>query len=109
MGFFRLPFVNGASPVVKAALNHTTGRGKWQERLWVATPVPVDVLDKGTVVAELPAGTSVYYVNLFTEDGLAVSSEHEKVELLAIDDYKGGVWIPSMRWVWISARIRAGR
>lgn len=79
-------FVSGGRPVVKAELNHTADRGKWQERVWSATPVPVDVPDKGMVEAELPAGASVYYINIFTEDGLAVSTEHEEVERGAIGD-----------------------
>ncbi|MDD4622763.1 MAG: hypothetical protein PHG71_05950 [Kiritimatiellae bacterium] len=76
----RAHFVSGGRLVVKAELNHTADRGKWQERVWSATPVPVDVPDKGMVETELPAGATVYYFNIYTEDGLAVSTEHAEAE-----------------------------
>ncbi len=66
-------------PIVKAELNLTKATGKWQDRLWEALPAALD--PAGRVAAELPAGVTVYYLNLFDDRSCAVSSEH--VELPA--------------------------
>jgi pimeloyl-ACP methyl ester carboxylesterase len=72
-------FDGNARTVAKAELNVTRDTGKWKEKLWEALPVAVrqDGMGAGTVAAELPEGAAVYYLNLFTDDGLAVSSAHE--------------------------------
>jgi hypothetical protein len=67
-------------PIVKAELNYTTGRGKWQERRWETMPARLDA-EAGVAVGVLPEGTSVYYFNLIDEQGLVVSSEHTEVPL----------------------------
>ena len=66
--------------VTKAELNYTLDTGAWKERLWQAVPVPHPSSERGTLTAELPEGATVWYLNLFTEDGLAASSEHEDKE-----------------------------
>jgi dienelactone hydrolase len=66
-------------PVAKAELNITKATGNWQDRLWEALPATLD--PAGKVSAELPAGVTVYYLNLFDDRNCAVSTEH--VELPA--------------------------
>jgi hypothetical protein len=69
-------FADNARTCAKAELNVTRDTGKWKERRWEALPAALGV---ATVEAELPEGTAVWYFNLFTDDGLCVSSEHEVV------------------------------
>lgn len=63
-------------PVVRAELNVTADTGRWQDRKWEALPA---TLGEGRVTANLPAGTRVYYINLFDERNCVVSTEHEEV------------------------------
>ena len=65
-----------ASPVAKAELNVTRDSGRWQERKWEALPAQ---LEAGRAHAELPAGTTVYYLNLTDKRGLLVSTEHVEI------------------------------
>lgn len=59
--------------IVKAELNYTKARGKWQERLWETAPAEI----RGkTARAAVPEGATAWYFNLFDERGLVVSSEH---------------------------------
>jgi dienelactone hydrolase len=62
--------------VVRAELNVTADAGRWQDRKWEALPATVA---GGRVTAVLPAGTRVYYLNLFDERNCVVSTEHEEV------------------------------
>lgn len=71
-------FSSGPCTVVKAELNYTLDTGSWKERKWVAVPVETNSCS-GTLTAEIPEGATVYYLNLFTEEDLAVSSEHEEL------------------------------
>ncbi len=64
-------------PVVRAELNYTCDRGKWQDRKWDAVPARLEAA--GRVTATLPAGTVVYYLNLVDERNLVVSGEHVEV------------------------------
>ena len=66
----------GPRTIVKAELNYTADKGVWKERKWEAVPVPVNSCS-GMVTADIPENAAVYYLNLFTEDDLVVSSEHE--------------------------------
>jgi len=61
-----------------AELNYTTDTGVWQKREWKSLPAEVNVA-AGTVKAELPADTAVYYFNIKQSDKLVVSSEHEEI------------------------------
>lgn len=64
--------------VAKAELNYTKDTGPWQSRKWEA--VPADVT--GTrITATLPAGTQVYYMNLYDERECVVSTEHEECNM----------------------------
>jgi hypothetical protein len=76
----RAAFNANGRKVAKAELNTTTHTGKWQERVWQAAPVTVNgnASGDGTLEAELPEGTTVWFFNLFTDDGLCVSSQHEE-------------------------------
>ena len=65
-----------ASPVVKAELNVTRDPEPWQKRKWEALPAQIE---EGKVSAQLPPGTTVYYLNLTDERGLLVSTEHAEV------------------------------
>lgn len=64
--------------VARAELNVTADKGEWKQRKWVALPAEADSCS-GEVKVELPEDTAVYYVNLFTGDDLAVSTEHEEL------------------------------
>ncbi|MSR56840.1 MAG: dipeptidyl aminopeptidase [Planctomycetaceae bacterium] len=64
-----------ATPLSRAELNYTFDTGKWQERKWETTRAHVDE-DNGKVTAKLPAGATVYYINVFQSDLLAVSTQH---------------------------------
>jgi len=66
-------------PIVKAELNTTRDAGKWQDRKWEATPAQLSAPGKATVT--LPEGVAVYYLNLFDDRNLAVSTEHEELAL----------------------------
>ena len=61
--------------VVKAELNYTKDTGHWQDRKWQT--IAADLTNR-RVTAVLPAGTRVYYLNLFDERGCLVSTEHEE-------------------------------
>lgn len=63
----------------RAELTFTRNTGRWQERKWETTPAALD-LDRRRVTADLPADVTVYYLNLFDEQDLAVSTEHETLE-----------------------------
>jgi cephalosporin-C deacetylase-like acetyl esterase len=61
------------APVVKAELNFTRDTGKWQARKWQSVPA---ALEKERVTAPLPDDAKVFYINLFDDRDLAVSTEH---------------------------------
>lgn len=65
--------------VAKAELNYTLATDKWKDRPWQSALIPLPSPERGTLSAELPEGATIWYLNLFTEDGLAVSSEHEEM------------------------------
>jgi hypothetical protein len=59
-------------------LNHTADTGIWKDRKWEAVPFELNAgLEEAAL--EIPATARVYYINLFTDDGLVVSSEHEEL------------------------------
>ena len=60
-------------PVARAELNFTRDTGKWQDRKWET--IAAEVKD-GEASAQIPAGASVFYLNLIDGRGLVVSSEH---------------------------------
>ncbi len=60
--------------VVKAELNVTKDLGAWQERHWEALPAQLEA--NGRVTATLPAGVTVYYLNLYDDRDCVVSTEH---------------------------------
>lgn len=60
-------------PVKRAELCFTRDTGQWQDRTWESVPAMVG---NGRASATIPAGTTVYYLNLIDERGLLVSSEH---------------------------------
>lgn len=64
--------------VARAELNFTADRGEWKLRKWEALPIEENACS-GEAKGEIPAGATVYYVNLFTDDGLAVSTLHEEL------------------------------
>lgn len=65
-------------PAVKAELNYTTDRKAWNEREWHTMPAELNA-ETGQATAVLPANTSVWYVNVFDDQGLVVSTEHEEI------------------------------
>ncbi|MFN0055039.1 MAG: alpha/beta hydrolase family protein [Planctomycetales bacterium] len=66
------------SPLTKAELNFTRDTGKWQERKWESVPAEIDAKNQ-RVTAAIPERATVYYINLFQGDLLAVSSSHEEL------------------------------
>ena len=63
-------------PVVKAELNYTKDEGRWQDRKWESVPAELDPrVHKAH--AEIPQGVKAWYLNLFDDKGLVVSSEHQ--------------------------------
>ena len=66
-----------AVPVVRAELNTTRDTGSWPGRAWLASEAN---LTDGRVTAALPEGTTVYYINLFDERDLCVSTEHVEID-----------------------------
>lgn len=64
-------------PVMKAELNYTTDSGRWQDRKWDSIPADLNA-KKRTVTAQVPPAATAWYVNLFDERGLVVSSEHHE-------------------------------
>lgn len=65
--------------IAKAELNFTKNTGVWQKRLWETTPASLDPA-KRKATAAVPAGVTVFYLNLFDEQGLVVSTEHIEVK-----------------------------
>jgi dienelactone hydrolase len=66
------------APIVRAELTFTRDEGKWQQRKWEAVAAELDATTH-RATARLPAGVKVYYLNLFDNRDLAVSSEHEVI------------------------------
>lgn len=64
------------SPIVKAELNFTKDLGRWQDRKWES--VAAEIAD-GIVSAEIPEGSTVFYLNLTDARGCVVSTEHEEL------------------------------
>ena len=64
-------------PITKAELNYTRDTGKWQDRKWTSQPA---TLNKNTATAAVPSDARAWYINLFDDRGLVVSSEHETRE-----------------------------
>jgi hypothetical protein len=67
----------GERRMVGAELNYTTDSGPWPERMWKTLPA---VLDEGarTVHAQVPDGSTAFYLNLTDDTGCVVSTEHEE-------------------------------
>jgi dienelactone hydrolase len=61
------------APVVKAELCFTTSDAKWKDRLWETAPATIS---GGRVSAAVPDGARAFYLNLFDDRTLAVSTEH---------------------------------
>lgn len=72
-----LKFKN-TGPGLRAELNYTTDRSVWKDRLWNSVPAEVSA-EKGMAAAELPKGTTVYYLNLIDYQGNVYSGEHEEL------------------------------
>ena len=68
---------DAAGRIAKAELNVTRDSGKWPDRKWEALPAEVDAT--GRITARVPAGTTVYYLNLFDDRDCVVSTEHEEL------------------------------
>ena len=64
--------------IVRAELTYSKDDGPWPERLWEASEASLH--PDGRVTATLPEGVTVYYLNLFDERGVVVSTEHVGVE-----------------------------
>lgn len=71
-------------PVVRAELCYTVAEGDWKKRTWETTEAVLET-EARRARAELPAGTTVYFLNLVDERGLTVSTEHEELPHPEID------------------------
>jgi len=69
---------HAAVPVVRAELNYTRDRGKWQDRKWETIPAVLDASVQ-RVTANLPEGTTCWFINLIDARGAVVSTEHEVI------------------------------
>ncbi len=65
--------------IAKAELNFTKDTGVWQKRNWETTTAKLDPA-KRKATASVPADATVFYLNLFDEQGLVVSTEHIEVK-----------------------------
>ena len=66
-------------PIAKAELNFTKDTGVWKQRKWETAAAELDAA-KHKVTATIPAGATVFYLNLLDEQGLVVSTEHIEVK-----------------------------
>jgi len=66
---------DSAVKIVSAEMLYTCDTGPWQKRKWQTTEASLDS-EKKRAEAKVPAGTTVYYINLIDERGLVVSGEH---------------------------------
>lgn len=64
--------------VVSAELNFTRDAGAWVNRDWQTIPAQLNA-KKPIATAQIPAGTTAYYVNIVDENGLVASSPHEEM------------------------------
>ena len=71
-------FGSGPCTVVRAELNYTVDKGAWQARKWEVAPVLANSCS-GVISADIPEKATVYYINLFTEEDLVISSDHEEL------------------------------
>ena len=62
-------------PVTKAELCFTRATGRWQDREWESQPAMIDAATS-KVTATIPTDATVFYLNLFDDQGCVVSSEH---------------------------------
>jgi poly(3-hydroxybutyrate) depolymerase len=61
--------------IVKAEFSYTAEKGAWQDRKWEAVEVQINAAEK-TVVCDIPATATVFYLNLFDNRQCVVSTEH---------------------------------
>ena len=61
--------------IVKAEFSYTAEKGAWQDRKWDAVEVQINA-DEKTVVCDIPATATVFYLNLFDNRQCVVSTEH---------------------------------
>lgn len=67
------------NPPNRAEIIYTRDIGKWQDRLWESIPVCTEA-ETHRISGIVPEGTTVFYINLVTEKGLVVSSEHVEIQ-----------------------------
>jgi cephalosporin-C deacetylase-like acetyl esterase len=63
-------------PVVKAELSFTNDEGRWQDRKWESIPAQLNTKSH-KATAQVPQGVKAWYINLFDDKGMVVSSEHQ--------------------------------
>src|SRR6185295_4164263 len=61
------------TPLVKAELSFTKDAGKWQPRKWESVAAKIE---NGRASAAVPEGARAFYLNLFDDRNLVVSTEH---------------------------------
>lgn len=63
--------------IARAELNYTCDTGAWPEREWRTMEAEIS---GATISAELPEGTTVYFLSAIDERGLLISGEHEELK-----------------------------
>jgi hypothetical protein len=64
--------------IAKAVFNYTCDTGSWKERVWKELPAVV-IPGEDRIEARIPDCTPTWYINIFTDDGLVVSTPHEEM------------------------------
>jgi dienelactone hydrolase len=63
-----------ARPIIRAELNYCVEtEGPWEQRKWLTTPA---TFTPSAVTVPLPSDATAYFLNLFDDRGLIVSTEH---------------------------------
>ncbi|MBI5833719.1 MAG: acetylxylan esterase [Armatimonadetes bacterium] len=68
--------VESRAAIKKAELCFTKDRVRWPDRLWQTVPA---TLDGTRLSATLPEGVSCWYLNVFDDRDLCISTEHEEI------------------------------
>lgn len=71
-------YFRASNPLITAELNFTRDTGNWPDRVWETVPAEFD-MKKQRVIAKVPDGATVYYMNIADIDGLVASSPHVEI------------------------------
>ena len=70
-----------SKPFVSATLVSTTDTGVTGERKWIESPASLKQVDDSySISSKIPAGSTAWFVNAITKDGLTVSSDYQEAK-----------------------------